>query len=178
MDFRLTCLCGQGVTVTEAAAETDIGCSCGRAISVPSLKEMRLQAGLPAYDISPETIIEHLLPLGQLPGSKACVGCGAETDHSIQVLTECERSWSSHSGGFSWMTLLLSALFFPFRVWLWQEAEEREYGRDKVYSLPLPVCTGCKATLRGRKAILQGLHKIPEYARLLDKFPDASVVIQ
>jgi hypothetical protein len=139
---------------------------------------MRLQAGLPAYNISPEVVIEHLLPTGQLPGTKSCVVCGTETDHSIQVLTECERSWTKRSGGFSWATLIFTALFTGVRVWLWENVHEQEYGHDKVYSLPLPVCSACNSTIRGRKAIIQGLHKIPEYSRLLEKFPDARVAVQ
>jgi hypothetical protein len=146
-------------------------------MTVPSLKEMRLQAGLPAYNISPEAVIEHLLPIGRLPGSKICVVCGTETDHSIQILTECERSWTERSGGFSWITLIFTTIFFPVRVWLWESVDEQEYGRDKVYSLPLPVCKECESAVRGRKAIKKFLDKIPEYSRLLEKFPDARVAV-
>jgi hypothetical protein len=178
MDFRISCSCGHSITVTEGAAGRAIDCPCGRVIKVPSFKEMRLQAGLPAYNISPEAEIEQMLPAGQLPGSKTCVVCGKETDNSIQVLTECERAWSKHSGGFSWLTLLVTSLWFPVRVWLWEGVDEQEYGRDKVYSLPLPVCEPCECAVRGQKAIKKCLREIPEYNRLLEKFPDARVAVR
>ena len=178
MDFRIDCQCGLCFTVTEASAGGTVDCPCGRAVSVPSLKELRLRAGLPPYNISPETVIEQLLATSQLPGSKTCVRCGADTSDIIHVVTECERSWTHREGGFSWMTLLVTALFFPIALWLWVRKEEKEYGKDKVYALPLPLCRACEPAVRGRKALKQCLMKIPDYSRLLEKFPDARLTVQ
>jgi hypothetical protein len=178
MDFLINCACGKTVTVTEAAAGGTIPCPCGRALSVPALKELRLQAGLPPYNISPEAEIEYLLPAGRLPGTKTCVCCGSQTDDSVQILTECEKTWVRGSGGFSWATLLVTWLFFPIALFYREPREEREYGRDKIYSLPLPICRECQPTLRGRKTIKKCLHKIQPYSRLLEKFPDATLTVQ
>jgi hypothetical protein len=42
MPVVLTCNCGKQNTVSEGAAGTSIGCAeCGRAIKVPTFKEMR-----------------------------------------------------------------------------------------------------------------------------------------
>jgi hypothetical protein len=177
MNFDLDCECGQSVTVSEAAAEGTALCICGRSIAVPPLKEMRLQAGLPAYNLSPEMVIEHLLPAGRLPGSTSCARCGEETKDAIHVLTECERSWTTKSGEFSWSTLIVTSLFLPVSIFHWRRVEKKRYGRDKVYSLPLPICEDCKPAVRGRKRIKQYLQRIPEYCRLLDKFPDARVTL-
>jgi hypothetical protein len=65
MDFRINYDCGKSVTVTEGAAGARMLCPCGRTITVPSVKDLRLQAGLPPYNISPELMIEHLLAAGQ-----------------------------------------------------------------------------------------------------------------
>src|SRR5262245_19062087 len=131
MDFRINCPCGSHVMVTEGAADGTRQCSCGRTLAVPSLKELRLQAGLPAYNISPELMIEHLLAAGELPGSQACARCGAHTDDLILVLTRCEQSWTRRTGGFSWLTLIVSAFFLPFTIWFREEREETTYGTDK-----------------------------------------------
>jgi hypothetical protein len=177
MDFNVACSCGQILTVNEAAAEGTRNCPCGRMVAIPSLREMRLKAGLPAFNISPEIMIEHLLLDGQLPGTKTCVVCGKETDHLIQILIECERRWTKTSSGFSWGTLFLSMLFLPVLLFRWRAIEGQSYGRDKVYSLPLAACSECKSAIRNRKAILQALDKIPEYSRLIEKFPDATVTV-
>jgi hypothetical protein len=178
MEFSLNCPCGNWVTVTEAAADGTVQCPCGRTMSVPPLKEMRLRAGLPAYNISPERMIEHLLASGELPGTRTCAQCGLDTEEMIQVMTECERGWTHRTGGTPWLALILTRLFWPITVWIRESVEEREYGQDKMYPLPLPVCEKCQSNLRGPAAIKQCLHKIPEYSRLLNKYPDARVTIQ
>ncbi len=66
---------------------------------------------------------------------------------------------------------------FAHRVVGARERRQQVFGRDKVYRLPLPVCSACQARVRGDKAIKQFLRGIPEYRQLLDKFPDASVGI-
>src|SRR5204862_1500612 len=99
MDFHLKCSCGNTVVVTEAAAEGAARCPCGQAVPVPPLTELRRQAGLPAYNISPELEIEYLLEDGATPGGKTCVRCGTATDDRVLVVTECERSWTKQRGG-------------------------------------------------------------------------------
>jgi hypothetical protein len=136
---------------------------------------MRTRAGFPGCDLSPDLVIERLLAAGRLPPSKACACCGAETDEVLRVVVECERAWVRRTGGFSWAVLLLSALFLPVRIWLWEKCEEREFGKDKIYPLPLPVCLGCRSALCDTRSIKLALRKVPDYARLLDKFPNAKV---
>jgi hypothetical protein len=51
MSFPLRCDCGRTTTVTEAMAGTSVPCECGRALKVPSLREMRQQSG-PDLDIA------------------------------------------------------------------------------------------------------------------------------
>jgi hypothetical protein len=179
LEFRVDCECGRFVMVKEGSAGAKLGCSCGRTILVPSLKELRLRAGLPAYSLSPELVIEHLLLAGELPSRRACAVCGADTDDRARVVTECERVWISRSGGFTWAHLLVF-LFFPILLWLLllQKPEQRKYGKDKIYALPLAVCRGCLKKLRSRRTIKECLRKEPIYDRLLDKFPDAAVRLE
>jgi hypothetical protein len=175
MDFRIYCQCGLYQIVTEAAAEGWVDCPCGLVVTVPTLREMRVQAGLPPYHISPEKVIEYLLLAGQLPGTRSCAQCSAETDNCIQVGVECERKWKDERGGFTWSTVLFAMLFGWF---VYERATTREYGDDKIYVVPLPICNGCQPTVRGRKKLKQALSRIPEYNQLLEKFPDARLTLR
>lgn len=177
MDFRLNCPCGNSIVVTEGSAGAAIECRCGRTISVPRLKELRLGAGLSPYQVSPELVIEQLLESGQLPGSDMCVVCGKETDETVTILTICEQSWTRRRGGFSWALFIVSAVFLPITIWHWQKRTDTVLGKDKVYPLPLPVCAACRPALQRRTAIKNSLRKIPDYGQLLDKFPRARVKI-
>jgi hypothetical protein len=48
MPFEITCGCGKIIPVTEGMAGSSIACQCGRAVSVPSLSQMRSQVALVA----------------------------------------------------------------------------------------------------------------------------------
>ena len=170
--------------MTEGDAGGSLLCPCGRSLRIPPLHELRSQAGLTPYYLSPELVIESLLAAGRLPPTKTCVCCGKETDEILRVSTECERSWVKWSGGSCWTSILVMLilpiwmLILPiwFWVWFWERPERKEFGKDKIYSLPIPICLGCRPALRDTQSIKQALRKIPDYARLLDKFPDAKVV--
>ncbi len=151
MKFRINCVCGGFIEVGEGAAGATFACSCGLPIVVPSLSELRTRAGLPTNALSPEFIIEHLLPTGELESGKSCVACGTDTDALIHVMTECERVVKQQSGGFSWPVLLITLLLFPFVGWylVWAARtfrEEQEHGRDKIY--PLPARTAARTAGR------------------------------
>jgi hypothetical protein len=185
MKFRVDCPCGEHIEVGEGAAGATFMCSCGRPIAVPSLAELRTRAGLPANHISPEFVIEHLLLTRDLVPSKACVECGIDTDAIIHVQTECERVVKERSGEFSW-PLFLFLLFVCPLWWLWylwayvligERPQEHEFGRDKIYPLPLRVCKACQQKLSNAAIIKQSLRKVPEYDFLLEKFPDARVTL-
>jgi hypothetical protein len=117
-----------------------------------------------------------MLLAGALPSGRTCVRCNRDTGDVIRVLAVCERAWVRRRGGFSWGLLVL-ALFSPLvRLWLLlHRPEEKEYGRDKVYSLPLRVCPDCRPALRRTREMRQWLRRVPEYDSLLDKFPNAQV---
>jgi hypothetical protein len=186
MKFRVDCVCGDHIMVSEGAAGATFDCACGRTIEIPSLSDLRTRAGLPTNALSPEFIIEHLLAAGQMSLPTACLECGAEPCPTVCVRTECERAILKRSGGISWPIVIFCLIFCqPFLVWyLWslfvypQAQEETEYGRDKVYSLPLPICSNCRDALRDTARIKALLGKVAEYRMLLEKFPNASVAIE
>jgi len=92
MRYELDCECGAAVTVVEAAAGTTALCRCGRAVVIPSLRELRRQAGVREPAVAPELMVESLLLAGKLPEEDHCVLCGVKTGTSICCRTECERA--------------------------------------------------------------------------------------
>jgi hypothetical protein len=175
MEFQVKCSCGNSSIVTEGSAGAIIQCACGRRTTVPPLKDLRLSAGLPAYDPSPELVIEHLLKTGGLRAGSACVECGIDTADRVTVTVECEKPLVRRSGGFAWPLLLLSMLALPVHVLLWEKRQLRVFGKEKSYMLPLTICRQCRTKSPREPAIKKWLCSNPDYARLLDKFPDAKV---
>jgi hypothetical protein len=176
MEFRVGCPCGLAVTVTEAKADGEVKCTCGRAVRVPPLTDLRVRAGLPRYHISPELLIEHLLGSGELPPDKYCLDCYRLTDRVTFVTVECERLWlEKRTNVFVYAALLLVKPLLAVALLRKENRDHpQEYGRDKIYRLPLPVCEKCRAKLRPRRA-KKWLRRVAVYEQLLDKFPNAVV---
>jgi hypothetical protein len=181
MEVRLDCPCGEHLTVTEASAGATLTCSCGRPISVPSTPALRVAAGLPPYDYSPEQVLEHLLATGRLPGTNVCIHCGFETDRVLDVYTECETQYRTNTGTPLWL-MVITGIFLPITFLLHlvrsDDGEAQWHGRDTKFLLPIPVCEHCQGLLRRRKLLKQCMQQIPEYRRLLEKFPQARVKLR
>lgn len=180
MDFRIQCPCGLAMTISEAAAGSVTKCACGKDVKIPEWTELRVRAGLPPYNVSPELLIEHILQNRELPFDNKCLRCEVPTDHLIQVLTTCEKTLVQQSGGGIWSilvaTLLGGALWGALASQM--RGEEKVHGRDKRYLLPLRICPDCARTLKSRQEIKMCLCAVPTYNLLLDKFPDAEISLQ
>jgi hypothetical protein len=165
--------------VSEGSAGAKIPCACGRTITVPPLHVLRAEVGLSPYPgVSPEMAVERLLAAGRLPADNRCVGCGQETDQVTLVRTECERA-VVRGGGVSWPRLLLTLLAAPFGVLVIPRGDApQEYGRDKIYSLPLVLCEACRPAAQGPDALWDYLRRVPLYQELLTKFPAAKVELE
>lgn len=178
MEFPVPCDCGKTVMVFEGRAGLDITCACGRTFKAPSLKELRVKAGLPPFHVSPEVMIPHMLVNGELPGTKKCAKCGVETVELVRVIAECERKFFRKGGGFNWPLFFVTAIFSPLVFFRWEHRTVEELGRDKTLLLPLAICSRCRGWLRGRWRIKETLKTVPIYRELLDKFPKAKVTIR
>lgn len=177
MQYRIYCECGESVTVAETAAGTSAPCRCGRTVVIPSLRELRRLAGVPESSPSPEMAVEALLLAGKLPEEDHCVLCGTETSATVCCKTECERArvrggqpplWAYLLGylTFGWLGVLIAEL---------TAGEEREWGKDRVFPLPLRVCDACRRGLTNPAAVKAALCRVPLYQRLLAKYPRARV---
>jgi len=182
MQYRIPCECGAEVTVAEAAAGSKIPCSCGRTIVVPSLRELRRLSGLPAGTPSPELTIETLLLAGKLPEEDHCVLCGVATDQSVCCPTECERAYVKTSRP-PWWAWVLGFLTFGWygiafvRVAGSYESKETEWGKDRIFPLPVRVCPECRQQLTTPEALKDALWQVPLYRPLLKKYPGARVSV-
>lgn len=172
MQFHIDCECGKQIAVNEGAAGTVVACTCGRAIDVPSLLQLKRQAGLSAEEIHPELIIKDRLARGELPGESRCAHCGVNTKELVHIDVVCEREWTRQKGGFRWGLLFATILIMrPVQAW----RQEIKHGKNVVFRLPLAVCERCQDEHRRPRDLKAGLRRIPLYARLLDRHPQADV---
>jgi hypothetical protein len=181
MDFRIDCPCGQHVIVTEASAGATLKCDCGRTISVPSSPALRVAAGLTPYDPSPEQVIHGLLAAGKLPGNNVCIHCGFETDQVLEVETECETSYRTSTATPLLVRIVVSLITLPLgHIFIFRSGDGtvQRHGRDTKFVVPIPACEHCHRQLRRRKLLKKCMQQIPEYSRLLGKFPQARVTLR
>jgi hypothetical protein len=148
-------------------------------VAIPSLRHLQSQAGLPQPQPPPELVLEQHLLAGGLPAGTDCVSCGTDTPHVLEVTLECERARVTRPGELTWgkqiAMFLVSPLLAVLANILETRGEPREYGKDKVYVLPLRMCTACARDLAGRGEVKAWLAAVPVYRRLLEKYPGAKV---
>ena len=177
MQYELDCECGDCVTVEETTAGTTALCRCGRTVEIPSLRELRRRAGLAEPAVSPELAIETLLLAGRLPEEDHCVLCGVATDTSIYCRTECERAYVLAGRPSLWVYLLAFVTFGWLGVAVAKSTagEDQEWGKDRIFLLPLRVCNACRQGMTNPAEVKAALVRVPLYRRLLKKYPDARV---
>ena len=94
------------------------------------------------------------------------------TEETLDWFVECERPAASGAG--YWGTVLLGMLAGIVSSAHYLHAEVR--GRELVVEAPLRVCADCKrrlSTWTRRKELRSLLQTVPEYAELLDEYPNA-----
>jgi hypothetical protein len=179
MQYELHCECGETLTVRETAAGAKEQCRCGRTLLIPSLHELRRSAGLPEPGLSPEKVVETLLLAGKLPQENHCILCGTATDGLLCCRTECERAYVQ-SGRPPWWVYLFSYLTFGWIGVVAASAsrrEDREWGKDRIFPLPLRVCGACQHQLAGPAELKAALCRVQVYRHLLEKYPYARVTV-
>jgi hypothetical protein len=142
-EFRIRCDCGKEHRVSARSAGSSLDCPCGRRVEIPSLSELRRQAGEPAYSVKARWILGDMLVKKQLPIRTRCAHCERETDQSIRVAVECERVWQKKS----YDSPTNVAIVLIFGVWGWlflRRRDERELGDDVMLVLPIRLCEVCR----------------------------------
>jgi len=146
MQFDIDCECGKTHAVNKTAAGTNLACSCGRSVSIPSLAKLRRSAGLKGVEESPTNRVTSGVSAGILPPQE-CFVCGHAEGDQYELVAICESSTARTSGGFDWMVFLLTLFLSPLIVFSWKKETTRVIGRDTVVPVPISVCYSCKGTL-------------------------------
>jgi hypothetical protein len=177
MEYLLQCECGEKVTVRESAAGLTEQCHCGRTLVIPSLRELRRGAGLSEPRLPPEKVVEVLLLAGRLPEERHCILCNDATDGSVLCTADCERAYVRSGHPPLWLYLLSFFTLGWLGVALARATakEDREWGKDCVFDLPLRVCPTCQPRLSDPEELKAALRSVPAYGPLLEKYPDARV---
>jgi hypothetical protein len=177
MQFQLPCDCGASVTVSEGEAGTRTICKCGRTVAVPSLGQLRRQAGVRVAGPSPELALEALLVAGKLPEEDECVLCSRPTTGCTTCVVVFERAVVSE-GGTPWWATTLAFLVFGWLGLLLARGSRRSpqvWGKDREFTLPLRTCDRCRPGLVETEAVRRALRSVPIYRRMLDKYPGARI---
>jgi hypothetical protein len=179
MQLHVPCECGEDVPVTEGEAGSRTTCRCGRTVVVPSLRELRRQAGVPGDGLAPELVIEALLLAKKLPEEDECVLCSEPTNGCIFCQVECERAVVSDGEPPIWAVVASVVLLGWLGALLARNArrEPREWGKDRSFTLPLRLCDKCRPTLTNFASVTRALRSVPLYRRLLDKYPRAVITL-
>lgn len=175
MAYQVRCACGRSHPVTAGDAGSSFQCDCGRTLEVPTLHELRHEAG--EESLSPVLRLRSQLLAGHLPGTRQCCRCDRETDGQIHVRVDCERAIveggaraSDRVAGclaFGWIGFALAEVIFQRRP--------IERGQDVVIAAPVRVCDSCAPQLRTADDLRAALRKTPDYADLLDRYPRARI---
>jgi len=186
MEYGVKCECGRQQPVTASQAGLRLACSCGREVSVPSLRSLRVAAGQPVTE-TPELVIKAMLRDGRVPEGDECAECSIRTDDIFEIQAECEKKELRGSGQGGTLHTLLAipawlflgpvfAIFYLSHV-LRRPDEPREIGHDLSFDLPIRLCTRCAGRLRGR-SLKRAMKRVPVYERLLQKYPRAQVSLK
>lgn len=182
MSYHVTCGCGRSVPVAAADAGADVPCGCGRVVEVPPLHLLRTSTG--EAGVSPVVSIRALLLAGRLPGTRRCAVCDRETDGLAHAAAQCE--WAVLAGGrptkaeiaggclLSSLSCGLGALLFAYLLGRGAR-EAKQYGEDVTLTVPVRACDDCRPGLADPAALRAALRETPEYAALLDRYPNARI---
>ena len=150
MEFKLNCPCGQVLAVPASAAGSSLPCACGRTHQVPSLSELRKQAGLPAFRANAVLLIEDMKAGGELLLPE-CLGCGRDTDETVVAIAECEKAWTPGATSAWWLLvgfLFLGIWVFILRAFSLRDREGRQFGDYVIVQLPFHLCGNCRRPLQ------------------------------
>jgi len=178
MHYRISCECGEAVTVSEGFAGTKVSCGCGRTIAVPTLRELRHRTGQKQPTLQPEAEVEALLLAGVLPEEDHCVLCGDLTESILRCRIECERAHTKDDRPW-WVWLLAffagGAIFGSIAMGEDKQNQTTEYGKDRIFDLPLRACRTCQNKIREKEDLKKTLWEVPLYRELLRKYPKAEI---
>lgn len=184
-EVHLDCACGKRLPVRFQDAGTQIDCTCGHEVKVPSLGKLRQLAGQDAYTTNAVEAIRKHLNLGEHPAGNDCLLCGAQNCKRHAFVAICESSYTkgTDSAASNDIPSLLGKLLFLtaaprlLSIFLFrknQQTEVQQFGRDTSVEITLPLCDSCTSAGLGPKnstAARSLMRKVALYDQLLAEFP-------
>jgi hypothetical protein len=183
MAYHVRCSCGREIAVASSAAGGDVTCTCGRNVPVPSLSELRQQAGESAFESGIADRIHRLIATSELPPRSCCVDCGRPSTDVAELYVQIERLWMRGPGRTRYLALLLAMLISPF-WWLralffesLRDETRQELGRDRFVDTPLCICDEDRPKLKHvhQRKLKRLLQTVPIYAELLREYPGSRI---
>src|SRR5262249_51832693 len=127
--------------------------------------------------LSPDLEIEQLAARGLLPEGTACAYCGTATAAVVTFRATCARAWVEEPENPYLLVAFVGVLGLFAGLLSRQRREARQHGRDVVLPLPLRLCHACRPLMADAATLTETLRRTPVYARLLDKYPEATIVL-
>jgi len=179
MIYKVRCGCTQMHFVTAGDAGSSLRCACGRTVEVLPLHLLRTAGGESAIPLLVQ--VRSLILNGQLPGTRHCARCHQPTNGMMRVGIACEPTpGESESHSEPAVGCLLGLIFGSVSSGAVTGAIShiaQEESPDVSLVVPLPVCDSCRSGLVDQAALRQALRHVPEYAALLDQYPNARIIL-
>jgi hypothetical protein len=179
MKYEVRCECGKAHSVSGADAGASLPCACGRTVEVPPFHLLRSARGDTAVSVLAQ--VRGLISNGLLPGTSECALCGHTPGGPISIAVECERLVSdriSRAEVFGCLVLPGCVGWLPALLMSAGARKARQQAIEVSVILPLPVCRSCKPSLDDPDALRRAIRQIPEYAALLDRYPNSRMVLR
>jgi hypothetical protein len=178
MKFSVECSCGQSLAVQASQAGTTTTCGCGAQVKVPSLSKLRELSGQHAYETSTIDVIQGMLGRGELPEGNHCAVSGEATDDVVELYVEAERIYTAKDN-LMWAVIAALCISPILILTALIEMPRADVGRQTIVRTPLRVAAAYHAKVErsGQKALKRWLRTVPIYAKLLDQYPRARVIV-
>jgi hypothetical protein len=127
-------------------------------------------------DTNPEMVIRYVYGSGKEAfGGDTCAQCGATPVDRVLCFVECEKPIrkGDHSW-FFWVFFMLMAPAYAL-VYSFLKREPKVVSEGKALEFYMALCSACQKAAAGSDSLQKVLRREEVFARLLDKYPAATV---
>ena len=183
--FEVACDCGKQIGVDGGRGWfTGRLRLAGCEVNVPLLSELRRSAGKGAYETSSYDKVRNKVAQGELPADE-CVVCGGPGDPVYCTATLETTVWRKRFGDGCLFLILFAPVFVFFLLLgfiflLFPGSHGRLHGHAKWVDVPFKLCSACRGPtreLKNQKRLKELMRNVPDYAELLDEYPDAKMMV-
>lgn len=179
MPYHVTCACGEAFPVDADQAGSIQLCSCGSAVRVPKLSQLRTGAGESAIPRDAVGRINAMIASHEVPSVRVCPLSRQTADAVAYLHVQCdtERGITRETGFLH--ALMWFALIGPWMVLMERLRPEpgRDEGHDIFIVLPLNIAASARDKLArlSQRRLVRILQTEPAYRELLRQYPKAKI---